>query len=141
MKEKVQSWSSSLQALSRFLRLIHVWPIVHINYIHGLANKWTYLLQIVPNISDFLEPLGNVIFHHFVLALVGKPISDLEHALFALPVRLGGLGICDPWTLANSEFVALVKVTQPLVNVSINREHLMLILLLANVRLRLRSLL
>ena len=60
--------------------------------------------------------MEDAIFHHFVPALVGKPVSDLEHALFVLPVRLGDLGICDPQTLANSEFAASVKVTQPLVN-------------------------
>ena len=46
---------------------------------------------------------------------MGKPISDLERALFALPVRLGGLGICNPQALADSEFAASVKVTRPLV--------------------------
>ena len=64
-------------------------------YVHGLANRWTYnyLLRMVPNISDLLEPLENVIFHHFTpaLQLVDKPVSDLERALFVLPVRLGGL--------------------------------------------------
>ena len=40
-----------------------------------------------------------------------KPVR----ALFALPVHLGGLGICNPQALADSEFAASVKVTWPLV--------------------------
>ena len=44
---------------------------------------------------------------------MGKPVSDLERALFALPVRLGGLGICNPQTLADSEFAASAKIIYP----------------------------
>lgn len=91
-------------------------------YIHGLASKWTYFLRTITNISDLLQPLEDVIFHHFIPALVGKPVSDLERSLFALPVRLGGLGICDPRALANSEFAASVKVTQPLVNCILHQQ-------------------
>ena len=39
----------------------------------------------------YWQPLEDAIFHHFIPALVGKPVSDLERALFVLPVRLGGL--------------------------------------------------
>ena len=35
--------------------------------------------------------------------------------MFALPVRLGGLGICNPQALADSEFAASVKVSRPLI--------------------------
>ena len=70
----------------------------------------------------FAPALGGCNFHHFIPALVGKPVSDLERSLFALPVRLGGLGICDPRALANSEFAASVKVTQPLVNCILHQQ-------------------
>ena len=53
---------------------------------------------------------------------MGKPVSDLERALFALPVRLGGLGICNPQTLADSEFAASVKVTRPLVECILHQQ-------------------
>ena len=89
--------------------------VAYCAYVHGLANKWTYFLRTIPNISDLLQPLKDAIFHHFIPALVGKPVTDLERALFALPVRLGGLGICNPQALADSEFAASVKVTRPLV--------------------------
>ena len=48
--------------------------------------------------------------------LVSHAVIDLKRALFALPVCLGGLGICDPRTLANSEFAASAEVIQPSVN-------------------------
>ena len=75
--------------------------VAYYAYIHGLANKWTYFLQTIPNISDLLQPLEDAIFHHFIPALVGKSISDVERALFTLPGRLGGLGISNPQELSD----------------------------------------
>ena len=40
--------------------------------------------------------------------------SNFERNLFALPARLGGLGISNPVHLSSSEFHASVKITQPL---------------------------
>ena len=96
--------------------------VAYCAYIHGLANKWTYFLRTIPNISDLLRPLEDAIFHHFIPALVGKSISDVECALFALPVRLGGLGISSLQELSNSEFFASVNVTQPLVECLIHQK-------------------
>ena len=70
----------------------------------------------IPDISDLLQPLETAIFHCFIAALVGKPVSDVEHALLALPVHLWGLDISDPQTIADSEFVVSIKVTRPLVD-------------------------
>ena len=111
-------------------------------YIHGLANKWTYFLRTIPDISDLLKPLEDAIFNHFIPALVGKPVSDVERALFALPVRLGGLGISNPQALSDSEFTASVRVTHTLVIVLFIKKVLyMLTLPLISVRLRLQLLL
>ena len=48
--------------------------------------------------------------------MVGKPVDDVERTLLALLVHLGGLGISDPRTIADSEFIASIKVTRPLVD-------------------------
>ena len=42
--------------------------------------------------------------------------------MFALPVRLGGLGISSPQELSDSEFSASVNVTQPLVECLIHQK-------------------
>ena len=85
-------------------------------YVHRLVNKWTCFLQTIPDISDLLQPLETAIFHRFIPALVGKPVSDVERALLALPVHLGGLDISNPRTIADSKFVVFIKVTCPLVD-------------------------
>ena len=113
VNEKVMSWTASLLTLNKIGKS-HP-HVAYCAYVHGLANKWTYFLRTIPNISDLLQLLEDAIFHHFIPALVGKPVSDLEQALFALPVRLGGLGICNPQALADSEFAASIKVTRSLV--------------------------
>ena len=110
----MQSWASSVQIISDIAKAQP--QMAHCAYICTWLGKQVDLLQAIPNISNLFQPLENVLFLHFIPALIGKPISDLEHSLFILPVCLGGLGICDPQTLANSEFAALVKVIQLLVN-------------------------
>ena len=61
---------------------------------HGLLSKWTYLCHAVSNISNLLKPLDDIFRTKLIPALTGRPPpSDLECALFALPARLGGLGI------------------------------------------------
>ena len=74
---------------------------------HGLRSKWTYLSCIIPNIGDELSPLDNVLRSKLHPALTGRPPpNNLEFALFALPARLGGLGIRIPSKAANSELQA-----------------------------------
>lgn len=64
---------------------------------HGLTNKWSFLLRPVPNIGDLYQPLKDAIPHHLLPAFTGrKRITDLESDLYALPTRLGGLGIPNP---------------------------------------------
>ena len=64
---------------------------------HGLLSKWTYFSRVVPNISYLLKPLDNAIRSDLIPALTGRlPLNDLECELFALPARLGGLGIRLP---------------------------------------------
>ena len=41
-------------------------------------------------------------------------VSDLERGLLALPVRMGGLGLCDPSAVADFEFNSSLKVTSSL---------------------------
>ena len=91
VNEKVQSWTTCLERLSDIAK-VHP-HMAYCTYVHGLVNKLTYFLWTIPDISDLLQPLETAIFHRFIPALVGKPVSDVECALLASPVRLGGLGV------------------------------------------------
>ena len=72
-------------------------------------------LRTLPSISDILQPLETTILKEFIPAIAGKSISDLERDLFSLPVRMGGLGLCDPSSIADFEFEASVSITSPLI--------------------------
>ena len=52
-------------------------------------------------ISNLLQPLEPAILKEFILATAGKSISDLDKDLFSLPVQMGGLGLCNPSTIAD----------------------------------------
>ena len=95
MNEKMESWTTCLVTLSNIAK-VHL----HMEYC-AYTNKWTFWT--ILNISDLLQLLENAIFHHFVPALIGKPVSEMECALLALPVYLEGLGISDSWTITDSE--------------------------------------
>ena len=52
----------------------------------------------------------------FIPAVIGRKVSDTHRKLFALPVRLGGLGIVNPVEAADKEYQTSIKVTEDLVD-------------------------
>ena len=42
-------------------------------FTHGLFSRWSYLMCAIPDIKDFLQPLGDVIHQSFIPALFGRP--------------------------------------------------------------------
>ena len=68
-----------------------------------------------PNIGHLLSPLDEMLRSDLLRALTGRPPpSDLECVLFALPARLGGLGIRIPSETAASELQSSLLVTSSL---------------------------
>ena len=85
--------------------------------VHGLSSKWSYLSRVTPNISHLLIPLDFALRTELLPALTDRPIpNDQEWALFALPVRHGGLGIRIPSKNAERELQSSLLVTSPLVS-------------------------
>ena len=82
---------------------------------HGLQSKWTYLCRVIPNIGHLLSPLDEKLRSDLLSALTGRPPpSNLDCALFALPARLGGLGIRIPSKTADSELQSSLLITSSL---------------------------
>ena len=66
--------------------------------------------------SDIFGPLETIIQTRLLPNLTGQPsFNDTEHKLFALPARLGGLGLVDPSQYSIFQFSASVAITVPLV--------------------------
>ena len=48
-------------------------------FTHGLFNRWSYLMRTIPDITDLLQPLEDVIHQSFIPALFGHPpCSSIE---------------------------------------------------------------
>ena len=70
VKSKVSSWLSSVCNLTAIAR-----TQPHAAYsalTHGLSSKWTYLCRTVPNISNLLKPLDDILQTKLIPALTGK---------------------------------------------------------------------
>ena len=62
----------------------------------SLQHEWTFLLRVVPLCGQLFQKLDLSLSSHFLPAMFGVEVSAVERRLFALPLRLGGLGIYNP---------------------------------------------
>ena len=108
VRSKVREWSSLVSTLSEIAKSQP--HAAFSSLTHGLQSKWTYLSLVIPNIGDELSSLDDVLRSKLHPALTGRPPpNDLEFALFALPTRLGDLGIRIPSKAANSELQVYIS--------------------------------
>ena len=121
VNNKVQKWTADIINLAG---VATTQPhAAYAAYIHGLSNRWLYLLRTVPDISDLLQPLEIAIHQHLIPALTGHPpCSSIERALLALPTCLGGLGIHNPSAMSSESFQSSEKITAPLVALIISQD-------------------
>jgi len=113
MKEKVDCWLRSIHRLSEIVK-IHPHS-AYCAFVHGMCSKWTYFIHTIPEASSFFAPLEEGWSRAFIPALSNNSINGQERALFALPVRLGGLGIRKFLECSDDEFAASLKVILHLV--------------------------
>ena len=118
VESKVNEWISNVQCLAT---IAVTQPHAAFSALtHGLMSKWTYLSRTIPDIGPLLRPLDDALRSVLLPALTGRPPpSDLECTLFALPARLGGLGIGIPSRNATRELHSSLLVT------SILRDHIL----------------
>ena len=112
---KVEKWVEEIKQLS-----IITESQPHAAYsalTNGLVGRWTFLMRVVPDISEMLQPLEDAIRLHLLPAItVRTALSDAERRVLALPVRDSGLGIPIPTTSAANQLESSTFITQPLVN-------------------------
>ncbi len=94
---------------------------VYAALVHGGLSRWSFIFRTIPDIQDLMQPLEDTIHQQLIPAITGRPpCSNIEREIFALPSRLGGLGITKP---TNSQPSFHASVTQPLVKL-INAQSL-----------------
>ena len=67
---KVQSWTNELLHLSD---IAQIYPhSASVAFTHSLMGHLNYVLQTVPDISHFLQPLEDAISQQFIPAMTGR---------------------------------------------------------------------
>ena len=92
VSQKVQQWSTELRVLSEITSTQSHAAFAALTL--GLSNKWSYVIRTTPSIGHLLQPLDAILRSTLIPNLTGRPPpNDIDLRLFALPARLGGLGI------------------------------------------------
>ena len=111
-KNLVDKWVLELQELSKIAKTEP--HTAYSNFVFSFKMKWNYYLRTIPNLSDHLQPLEDVISNNFVPSLFGSKVKDLVRRLTALPPKLGGMGITNPIEITNDEYENSIRLTQNL---------------------------
>ena len=92
-------------------------------FTRGLTGHWSHILHTIPNISQHLSVLEDVIHQDFIPALTNRSSStELERKIFCLPVRLGGLGLMNPAVCSDHIFQYSNKLTNSLVDLIVSQK-------------------
>ena len=112
-EKKVSEWMSCVNQLTDIAKTQPHAAFTALT--HGLMSKWTYLSRTTPNIAPKMKPLDELLRAQLLPTLTGRPPpSELECSLFALPARLGGLGIDIPSKTADRKLQSSILVTSTL---------------------------
>ena len=86
----------------------------HAAFTHGLVGRWIFFCRTCRELAHPLQPLEDAIRQSLIPVLTGHDCSDQLRGILALPIRLGGLGLVNPMSLAMNEYARSCHVTQPL---------------------------
>ena len=110
---KVEKWSTQITSLSTLART-HP-QAAYSAFVHGFAVKWQYVMRSIDFPSSLFQPLEDAIHQELIPALTGRePNSPEERKLLALPVRHGGLNICNPVEMTETELMGSKSISAPL---------------------------
>ena len=120
VKGKIKSWIEDVEQLATFAETEP--QIAYSAHTKALCMRWCFLQRTVPNIKNYFIPLEEAIRDKLIPAIIGRKITDVERQIIALPVRMGGLGIQNPVTTADTEFRNSSVVTRNLTTLIIRQE-------------------
>ena len=120
IEDKVTKWVQDVITLANIAQ--DEPQAAYSSFTKAISHRWTYVQRTVPNISELFEPLESAIRDKFIPALVGRTISDTQRKIFALPIRLGGMGIRNPTETSDNEFEASTRITENLTDIICRQE-------------------
>ena len=114
VESKVNDWSRYVELLSS---LATDQPqAAYIGLTRSLQSEWLFLQRVTPNCGNLFNTIENVLSTLFIPSLLGHNCSPHERLLFSLPVRMGGLNIQNPMTIADFVYYASRSAVQFLVD-------------------------
>ena len=121
VNDKVQSWVDELTTLSDISKSQP--QAAYSALTHGLMGHWTYLSRTCPDVNTLTQPLEDTLRAVLFPSFTGQePPSDLIRYLFALPCRLGGLGIPNPSKMASHHYKNSLSVSAPMITLILTQE-------------------
>ena len=110
----MEHWSNELKTLSEIA--ITQPHAAYAAFTHGFYSKWSHLSRIMPNINSLFQPLETILHTILIPTISGRPApNDVDRDVFALPTRLGGLGLCNPAKQCDLQFSASLSISKPLI--------------------------
>ena len=109
VKDKVSGWVKDVEELALIAK--DEPQLAYSAYIKGMSHRWTYVQRTIGDISHLFKPLEQAISQKFIPAMLGREVSETYRDIFALPIRLGGLGIANPVTTSDSEYRASTAIS------------------------------
>lgn len=94
VKEKIKGWIDCVKKLG--LAALKSPQAAFTAFSKSLQNEWGFLQRVNEGFDEIYEDLKMAIHQYFTPNLFEQEISELEHELFTLPTRFGGLNIQDP---------------------------------------------
>ena len=110
MQGLVKGWVDDVKLLANIAKSEPQCAYTAMTY--AIQHRWKFAQRTIPDISAYMQELEFEIQHTLIPAMIGRDISDEERDIFALPVRLGGMGIPKPDEMSDLEYRASVKITQ-----------------------------
>ena len=87
-----------------------------------LQHEWNFMLHVVLQCGPLFQDLEMSLSSRFLQAMFGLKVSAAEYRLFVLPLRLGGLGICNHISLTSHLYDSSIHCTKHLIRSIISSE-------------------
>ena len=120
VSQKISKWIEDVEELAKVAK--DEPQAAYSCFTKAICHRWTHVQRTIPDIDHLFEPLEQAIKDKLIPALVGRKISEVERRIFALPVRLGGLGISDPSKMSALEHKLSLAITENLARIIMNQE-------------------
>ena len=117
--EKVTKWCNEFHRLADFAKTQP--HAAYSAFTHGILNQYTNFMRTIPGMHEFLKSVDDVIRLELLPTLLNSVVPVVDHQLYSLPLRHGGLRIPILSEITKFQFEASQAITLPLVTILITQ--------------------